>query len=182
MMARRDFLKTSVAAGVVAMTSTALAQGKIKPGAQDVLLVVDVQNCFVPGGNLGNCSAFGKAFEELLYLGLIKKAPRLAIINAQGANTLHSVVNKLGVTWNNGQPDNGKIKAVYAGMDEANYHPHTVASAIEISRPVNLKKALRALDVMKGVVAEVTQERKLLAVACKRWLGADATTDPRASL
>ena len=52
MMARRDFLKTSVAAGVVAMTSTALAQGKIKPGAQDVLLVVDVQNCFVPGGNL----------------------------------------------------------------------------------------------------------------------------------
>ena len=52
MMARRDFLKTSVAAGVVAMTSTALAQGKIKPGGQDVLLVVDVQNCFVPGGNL----------------------------------------------------------------------------------------------------------------------------------
>ena len=25
---------------------------KIKPGAQDVLLVVDVQNCFVPGGTL----------------------------------------------------------------------------------------------------------------------------------
>lgn len=52
MMARREFLKTAAAAGVVAMASPALAQGKIKPGAQDVLLVVDVQNCFVPGGNL----------------------------------------------------------------------------------------------------------------------------------
>ena len=52
MMARREFLKTAAAAGVVAMASPALAQVKIKPGPQDVLLVVDVQNCFVPGGNL----------------------------------------------------------------------------------------------------------------------------------
>ena len=36
----------------------------------------------VPGGNLGNCSAFGKAFVELKQLGLIKKVPRLAVINA----------------------------------------------------------------------------------------------------
>ncbi len=119
----------------------------------------------VPGGNLGNCSAFGKAFQELLELGLIKRAPRLAIINAHGANTLYSVVNKLGVTWNGGHVDNSKIKGIYAGMDEANYHPHTVASAIEISRPVNLKKSLRALDVMHGVVAEVTDEEILEAKA-----------------
>ena len=52
MMARREFLKTAAAAGMVAMASPALAQGKVKPGPQDVLLVVDVQNCFVPGGNL----------------------------------------------------------------------------------------------------------------------------------
>src|SRR2546428_228759 len=52
MMARRDVLKTAAAAAVVAMASPALAQTKIKPGTQDVLLVVDVQNCFVPGGNL----------------------------------------------------------------------------------------------------------------------------------
>ncbi|MGN6369982.1 MAG: threonine synthase [Phycisphaerae bacterium] len=119
----------------------------------------------VPGGNLGNCSAFGKAYEELLELGLVKKAPRLAIINAQGANTLHSVVNRMGMKWNGGHVDGAKIKQLYAGMDEANYHPHTVASAIEISRPVNLKKALRALDVMKGVVAEVTDEAILEAKA-----------------
>ena len=30
----------------------AFAQAKIKPGPQDVLLVVDVQNCFIPGGSL----------------------------------------------------------------------------------------------------------------------------------
>ena len=52
MMARRDFLKAAAAVGAVALASPALAQTKIKPGAQDVLLVVDVQNCFVPGGNL----------------------------------------------------------------------------------------------------------------------------------
>jgi len=42
----------------------------------------------VPGGNLGNSSAFGKAFAELKELGLINKIPRLAIINADGADTL----------------------------------------------------------------------------------------------
>lgn len=52
MMARRDVLKAA-AAGVAALASPALAQTpKVKPGSQDVLLVVDVQNCFVPGGTL----------------------------------------------------------------------------------------------------------------------------------
>jgi len=45
----------------------------------------------VPGGNLGNSSAFGKAFVELKQLGLITRIPRLAIINARGANTLHQL-------------------------------------------------------------------------------------------
>src|ERR1700749_1067341 len=47
----------------------------------------------VPGGNLGDSSAFGKAFHELHQLGLIKKLPRLAVINAAGANTLHQLFN-----------------------------------------------------------------------------------------
>ena len=42
-----------------------------------------------------------------------------------------------------------------------NYYPHTVASAIEISRPVNLPKALRAVDFMNGVVREVTDDEIL---------------------
>lgn len=42
----------------------------------------------VPGGNLGNSSAFGKAFLELRQLGLIDRVPRLAVINSAGAATL----------------------------------------------------------------------------------------------
>jgi nicotinamidase/pyrazinamidase len=50
---RREFL-TAAAAGPAFLggVSRAFAQGRIKPGAQDVLLVVDVQNCFLPGGSL----------------------------------------------------------------------------------------------------------------------------------
>ena len=115
----------------------------------------------VPGGNLGNCSAFGKAFAELKELGLIKKIPRLAVINASGANTLNTLYNQHNLRWNDGNFDPTTIQRLYAGMDEANYHPNTVASAIEISRPVNLPKALRALHVMDGVVREVTDDEIL---------------------
>jgi threonine synthase len=112
----------------------------------------------VPGGNLGNCSAFGKAFRELYDLGLIKRLPRLAVIVASGANTLYHVYEKDQVRWNGGRYDRDKIAGLYAAFDESHYLPHTIASAIEISRPVNLPKALRALDTMKGVVREVTDE------------------------
>jgi threonine synthase len=112
----------------------------------------------VPGGNMGNCSAFGKAFMELKELGLIRKIPRLAVIVAHGANTLHRVVNEMGVTWNGGYVDCEKLGKVYTDMNVTGYKPHTIASAIEISRPVNLPKALRAIEVMRGVVREVDDE------------------------
>ncbi|MGA2231206.1 MAG: threonine synthase, partial [Tepidisphaeraceae bacterium] len=115
----------------------------------------------VPGGNLGNCSAFGKAFMELKELGLIRKVPRLAIVNAAGANTLYDLVNQKGLKWNGGRFDANLVQRQYAAMDEANYHAHTVASAIEISRPVNLPKALRALDFMNGVVRQASDEEIL---------------------
>ena len=115
----------------------------------------------VPGGNLGNCSAFGKAFMELRELGLIKKIPRLAVINATGANTLHEVYTRQGLRWNDGAYDVTVPQKLYAAMDETGYYPHTVASAIEISRPVNLPKALRALHVMDGVVREVDDDEIL---------------------
>ncbi|GMU23795.1 MAG: hypothetical protein AMXMBFR13_38730 [Phycisphaerae bacterium] len=112
----------------------------------------------VPGGNLGNCSAFGKAFRELKALNLVDRIPRLAVINATGANTLYHVFERDELRWNEGRYDANRIKGLYAAMDEGHYRPHTVASAIEISRPVNLPKALRALDIMNGVVREVTDE------------------------
>jgi threonine synthase len=115
----------------------------------------------VPGGNLGNCSAFGKAFMELKELGLVKKVPRLAVINASGANTLHELFNNQGLRWSEGRFDASAIQRLYAGMDEVGYLPHTIASAIEIGRPVNLPKALRSLDFMNGVVREVTDDEIL---------------------
>src|SRR5206468_5669457 len=59
----------------------------------------------VPGGNLGNVSAFGKAFGELAELGLLKRLPRLAVINAAGANTFHQLFDRFGLRWNQGKPD-----------------------------------------------------------------------------
>jgi threonine synthase len=53
------------------------------------------------------------------------------------------------------------VQKFYAVMDENNIHAHTVASAIEIGRPVNLPKALRALSIMNGVVEEVTDDEIL---------------------
>ena len=54
---RRRFL-TAAGVGVIAAASSftvlrdVLAAGKIKPTDADALLVIDVQNCFIPGGSL----------------------------------------------------------------------------------------------------------------------------------
>ena len=135
----------------------------------------------VPGGNLGNCSAFGKAFIELKALGLVDRVPRLAVIQAQGSSTLDRIWNTLGVRWTpatcngpvtckgcicRGKPapclrgsyDIDRVRAEYRRMDEANERAHTVATAIEINRPVNRPKALRALHAMDGVVRSVSDE------------------------
>jgi len=119
----------------------------------------------VPGGNLGNSSAFGKAFHELHELGLIDRLPRLAVINAAGADTLFQLYEKRGLRWNAGSPDAAIINNYYAEMDDANRRASTIASAIEINRPVNLTKCLRALEWMNGVVREVTDEQMLDAKA-----------------
>ncbi|MHC4665087.1 MAG: threonine synthase [Planctomycetota bacterium] len=112
----------------------------------------------VPGGNLGNSSAFGKAFYELKQLGLIKRIPRMAIINATGADTLTHLVNTKKLVWNNGKVDQRTIDDYYADLTARNFSPHTCASAIEISRPVNLKKCLRTIDICDGIVRAVSDE------------------------
>jgi len=112
----------------------------------------------VPGGNLGNSSAFGKAFYELKQLGLIKRIPRMAIINAAGASTLADLVNNKKLLWNDGSVNQKIIDDFYADLTARNFSPHTCASAIEISRPVNLKKCLRAIDICNGVVRAVSDQ------------------------
>ncbi|EAQ79872.1 threonine synthase [Blastopirellula marina] len=112
----------------------------------------------VPGGNLGNSSAFGKAFSELKELGLITRIPRLAVINASGADTLDQLYNQHGLRWNEGRFDQDLINSYYRNMDETGAKASTLASAIEINRPVNLTKCLRALHDCDGVVRQVSDQ------------------------
>ncbi|MGL6226568.1 MAG: threonine synthase [Thermoguttaceae bacterium] len=119
----------------------------------------------VPGGNLGNSSAFGKAFIELHQLGLISKVPRLAVINAEGANTLYRLFEQEGLRWNQGRYNHELVQQFYDVMNQEGRKASTLASAIEINRPVNLSKCLRALDFCNGVVREVSEQEILDAKA-----------------
>ena len=50
----------------------------------------------LPGGNLGNTSAFGKALRELCQFGFIRKIPRLAVIQAEGAAPFYEFMKTKG--------------------------------------------------------------------------------------
>jgi len=119
----------------------------------------------VPGGNLGNSSAFGKAFYELKQLGLIDRIPRLAVINATGASTLYDLVETRGLHWNRGSPSDRLISTYFDEMDTQGRRASTIASAIEINRPVNLNKCIRALEWCDGVVRGVSDQEILDAKA-----------------
>ncbi len=119
----------------------------------------------VPGGNLGNVSSFGKAFLELAHLGLVPRVPRLAVINAAGANTFFQLFEHKTLRWEQGRPNRAVIDEYYAGLQREGRKAATLASAIEINRPVSLPKALRALEVCGGVVREVSDEEILDAKA-----------------
>ena len=119
----------------------------------------------VPGGNLGNSSAFGKALIELKKLGLIDRMPRLAVINSGGARTLFELYVEKGLRWSGGRPDEAIEKSYFDSLAEKNLKASTLASAIEINQPVNLRKCLRALDACDGVVRQVADQDALDAKA-----------------
>ncbi len=119
----------------------------------------------VPGGNLGNSSAFGKALIELKYLGLIDRVPRLAVINASGARTLDELVGHRKLAWLDGLPEMSTVDSYYTQLDTEGIKASTIASAIEINRPVNLKKCLRALHFCGGVVQMVSDQEIMDAKA-----------------
>lgn len=99
-----------------------------------------------PGGNLGNSSAFGKGLHELYQLGLIDRMPRLAIIQADGANPLYLSYKR--------------------GFDRLQpVHAETLATAIKIGHPVNYAKAVRAIRWTDGVVEEVSDQEIMDAKA-----------------
>lgn len=99
-----------------------------------------------PGGNLGNSSAFGKALHELYTLGMIDRLPRLAVIQAEGANPLY--------------------QSYLRGFDHLEpMHAETIATAIKIGNPVSYPRAVRALRWTDGVVEQVTDQQIMDAKA-----------------
>ncbi|MEJ2272795.1 MAG: pyridoxal-phosphate dependent enzyme, partial [Candidatus Bathyarchaeota archaeon] len=128
-----------------------------------------------PGGNLGNTSAFGKAFMELYEYGWIQKKPRMAVVVAKGAPTLDDLYNDRKLRWNNGFVNDELINDYYNEVDEKGIKAKTKASAIEILKPVNLKKALRTLDFTDGVVTNVSDESIMdaMAIVSKNGFGCE---------
>jgi threonine synthase len=115
-----------------------------------------------PGGALGNTSSCGKCLLELYEWGWIKKIPRIAVINAEGANSFYELVNGLfenkALDWNDGRPDLEMVERYYLHKQKKGIYPKTCATAIQIGKPANLVKALRAIDISKGVVTQVSDE------------------------
>jgi threonine synthase len=78
---------------------------------------------------------------------------------------LNHLVSELGLCWREGNPDMTLADGYYGALDAAGAKASTIASAIEINRPVNLKKCLRALDFCNGVVRQVTDQEIMDAKA-----------------
>jgi threonine synthase len=98
----------------------------------------------VPAGNLGNTSAFGKALAEAQAYGWIDRVPRVAAIQAHGANPFFRSFRESFSTRH-------RIDA------------ETIASAIRIGDPVSYDKAVNTIRVTNGIVAEVTDEELMAA-------------------
>lgn len=100
----------------------------------------------LPGGNLGNTSAFGKVLRELKTTQIIKKIPRLATIQAEGAAPFYK-----------------SFKENFKYFESLK--AETVATAIRIGNPVNFEKAKESIIFTNGVVEIVTDLEILEAKA-----------------
>lgn len=92
----------------------------------------------LPGGNLGNTSAFGKGFREALALGLIDRLPRIAVVQAAGAAPFAKLFR-----------DGGEMVPV---------HARTTATAIKIGAPASWRKALAEVRASNGTVIDVSDD------------------------
>ena len=93
----------------------------------------------VPGGNLANSSAIGKALREMKQLGFISRIPKVSVIQAQGANPLVRTIRETG------------------GEKLIPVHAETMATAIRIGNPASWKKALRVIRETGGTVEQVSE-------------------------
>ena len=95
----------------------------------------------VPGGNLGNISAFGKALRELRAWGLIDRIPRLAVVQATGSSPFYAY-----------------MQAAAGTAFQAHSHPETLATAIKIGDPVSWPKAQYEVTTSGGIVGRATEQ------------------------
>jgi len=100
----------------------------------------------LPAGNLGNASAFGKALYEAHQLGLISRVPRLAAVQAEGANPFYR-------SFTGGFRQRERV------------HAETIATAIKIGDPVSFTRAVRAIEWTNGVVTQVSDSEIMDAKA-----------------
>ncbi len=99
-----------------------------------------------PAGNLGNCAAFGKALREARARELIRSTPRLAAVQAAGANPFASA-------FRDGFRELRPVRA------------RTIASAIRVGAPVSYARAVQAILDTDGVVTDVEDDEILEAKA-----------------
>ena len=126
-----------------------------KTAAIELLEQLDWQvpdHVIVPGGNLGNNSALGKAFLEMKRLGVVDSVPRISVIQAEGANPLYRTVHEKG------------------GKELVTVEADTLATAIRIGNPASWRKSLRVLEATNGCVEQVSEAE--IAIA-KAEIGAD---------
>jgi len=100
----------------------------------------------LPGGNLGNTAAFGKALSEAYGVGLIATLPRIVTVQAAGA---------------------APFAAYYeSGFDHyAPVEAETIATAIKIGDPASLDRARRSIELTGGIVTSVTDAELMDAKA-----------------
>lgn len=95
----------------------------------------------MPGGNLGNCAAFGKGFLEMRRLGFIQRLPRIAVIQAAGSAPFYHFMR-------------APAENAFSPVAE----PETLATAIRIGDPVSWPKAWAVLEETEGLVEMVTEQ------------------------
>jgi threonine synthase len=112
-----------------------------------------------PGGALGNTASCGKCLMELYDWRWIKKVPRIVVVNSTGANTFYELVNgefeSQKLVWNAGNFDANLLDRYYTYKDSKALMPKTRATAIQIGKPANIAKALRAIEFTDGLVVQV---------------------------
>jgi threonine synthase len=93
----------------------------------------------VPGGNLGNSSAIGKALLEMRDVGLIPRLPKLSVTQAEGANALVRTLREAG------------------GKRLVSVQAETRATAIRIGNPASWEKAVKVLQATGGACEQVSE-------------------------